>query len=185
MSKIRLTHSPRNVVLVGHMGSGKTSIGKKLSKKIEFKFIDTDEEIEKKIKMTISEFFINNSERKFRNLEEEIVKIILSKNTKSIIAFGGGAFENKKIRSITLDQHFSVWLKCNLNTLAIRCGNRNQRPLLNNKNIKSELKNLDKKRKKNYMKSNLIIDVSKKTKNIIATEIIGKLDQYEKKSIKN
>jgi len=84
MSKIRLTYSARNVVLVGHMGSGKTSIGKKLSKKIEFKFIDTDEEIEKKIKMTISEFFINNSERKFRNLEEEIVKSILSKNTKSI-----------------------------------------------------------------------------------------------------
>ena len=68
MSKISLTHKGNNIVLVGHMGSGKTSIGRNLSKKINYKFIDIDEEIEKEVKMTISDFFINNREKEFRNL---------------------------------------------------------------------------------------------------------------------
>ena len=176
MSKIRLGHNRNNIVLVGHMGSGKTSIGRNLSKKINYRFIDTDQEIEDKSKMSIAEFFTKKGEEGFRKFEEKITKKILKENKKSVVALGGGSFENDKTRSLVLKDNFSIWLKCNLNTLFYRCNNLNTRPLLKDKNIRNEIRKLDKIRKKNYMKSNLIIDVSKKTKSVIIREIIKSLN---------
>ena len=175
MSKIRLSHSGNNIVLVGHMGSWKTSIGMNLSKKINYKFIDTDKEIEDESKMTISEFFKENGEKDFRKFEERITKKILKDNKRSVIALGGGSFENDKTRSLILKDNFSIWLKCSLKTLSYRCNNLNTRPLLKGKNIRNEISKLDKIRKKNYMKSNLTVDVSRKTKSIIIQEIINNL----------
>ena len=175
MSKIRLSHSGNNIVLVGHMGSGKTSIGKHLSKKINYKFIDTDQEIEGESKMTIAEFFKEKGEEKFRKYEERIAKIILNESKSSVIALGGGSFENNKTRSLILKDNFSIWLKCSLKTLSYRCNNLDNRPLLNGKNIRNEISKLDKIRKKNYMKSNLTVDVSRKTKSKIIQEIINSL----------
>ena len=175
MSKIRLSHNGNNIVLVGHMGSGKTSIGMNLSKKINYKFIDTDKEIEDESKMTISEFFKENGEKDFRKFEERITKKILKDNKRSVIALGGGSFENDKTRSLILKDNFSIWLKCSLKTLSYRCNNLNTRPLLKGKNIRNEISKLDRIRKKNYMKSNLTVDVSRKTKSIIIQEIINNL----------
>tara|TARA_Y100001970_G_scaffold266934_1_gene356248 strand:- start:849 stop:1385 length:537 start_codon:yes stop_codon:yes gene_type:complete len=176
MSKIRLSHNGNNIVLVGHMGSGKTSIGKHLSKKINYKFFDTDQEIEEESKMTIAEFFSKKGEKDFRKFEEKITKKILKENKGSVIALGGGSFENERTRSLVLKDNFSIWLKCNLNTLSYRCNNLNTRPLLRDKNIRNEIRKLDKIRKKNYMKSNLKVDVSKKTKSAIIREIINSLN---------
>tara|TARA_B100000965_G_scaffold103242_1_gene85006 strand:- start:1142 stop:1678 length:537 start_codon:yes stop_codon:yes gene_type:complete len=176
MSKIRLTHKGDNIVLIGHMGSGKTSIGKNLSKKIGYNFIDTDQEIENDSKMTISEFFSKNGEDKFRKLEEKITKNLLENSKRTIIALGGGSFENEIIRNLVLENNFSIWLKCNLKTLSFRCNNLNTRPLLKNKNIRIEIGKLDKIRKSNYMKSNLTVDVSKKTKSSIVSEIISRIN---------
>ena len=176
MSKIRLSHNGNNIVLVGHMGSGKTSIGKHLSKKINYKFFDTDQEIEDESKMTIAEFFSKKGEKDFRKFEEKITKKILKENKGSVIALGGGSFENERTRSLVLKDNFSIWLKCNLNTLSYRCNNLNTRPLLRDKNIRNEIRKLDKIRKKNYMKSNLKVEVSKKTKSAIILEIINNLN---------
>ena len=175
MSKIRLSHNGNNIVLVGHMGSGKTSIGMNLSKKINYKFIDTDKEIEDESKMTISAFFTKNGEKDFRKFEEIITKKILKENKGSVIALGGGSFENEKTRYLILRDNFSIWLKCSLKTLSYRCSNLNTRPLLKGKNIRNEISKLDKIRKKNYMKSNLTVDVSRKTKSTIIQEIINNL----------
>ena len=175
MSKIRLSHSGNNIVLVGHMGSGKTSIGMNLSKKINYKFIDTDKEIEDESKMTIRDFFEENGEKDFRKFEERVTKKILKENKWSVIALGGGSFENEKTRSLILKENFSIWLKCSLKTLYYRCNNLNTRPLLKGKNIRNEISKLDKIRKKNYMKSNLTVDVSRKTKSKIIQEIVNNL----------
>ena len=176
MSKIRLSHNGNNIVLVGHMGSGKTSIGRNLSKRINYKFIDTDQKIEDESKMAIAEFFSIKGEKDFRRFEEKITKKILKQNRRSVIALGGGSFENAETRSLVLKDNFSIWLKCNLNTLSYRCNNLNTRPLLKDKNIRNEIRKLDKIRKKNYMKSNLMVDVSKKTKSAIIREIINNLN---------
>ena len=87
----------KNIVLVGMMGSGKSSIGKILSKKLEFEFIDTDNKIEKIQKKTISEIFKKNGEKYFRNIEEVISLKYLKLNNK-VIALGGGGYINPTIR---------------------------------------------------------------------------------------
>ena len=89
--------SNKNLVLLGMMGSGKSSIGLIVSKKLNIEFIDVDDEIEKKLNMKISKIFENKGEKYFRKIEEEITLKIL-KNKKTVISLGGGAFLNNKIQ---------------------------------------------------------------------------------------
>ncbi|MDC1366074.1 shikimate kinase [Pelagibacterales bacterium] len=179
MSKLSPSNNKNNIVLVGHMGSGKSTLGSYLAKKIDYKFIDTDEAIIKLINMPINDFFEKYSEKEFRELEEKTILRLLENNTQHVIAFGGGAFQNTKVRSSVKKNAISVWLKCNLKTLAIRCSKKKNRPLLKNKDIKNVLKELNKLRVDNFSRANHIFDVSKKTKSKLTNEIIIKLNIYE------
>ncbi len=170
MSKKRLSQTKKNIVFLGHMGSGKSTIGRGLSKKLGLDFYDTDEEIEKKMDQKISQIFNESGENVFRNIEKKItIKLLNRKN--SIIALGGGGFEESKIRKLILNKCISIWLKCDLNILKKRCKVSKKRPLLSNKNLKLEFERLDKIRQKNYSKAKFTIDVSKKNKNQIIKEI--------------
>ena len=118
----------KNLVLIGMMGSGKSSIGKILSKKLEFEFIDTDNKIEEIEKKTISEIFKINGEKYFRNIEEVISLKSLQLNNK-VIALGGGGYINPIIRKYTLEKCISVWLDWKNETLINRIKNSKKRPL--------------------------------------------------------
>ena len=107
--------SKKNIVLVGMMGAGKSSIGKLLSKKIGFDFVDIDKLIEEKEDKTIVEIFRINGEKYFRDLEEKI-SIEKIKNTNQVIALGGGAYLNRNIRKQTLAKSTSFWLNWNSST---------------------------------------------------------------------
>ena len=111
--------SKKNIVLVGMMGAGKSSIGKLLSKKIGFDFVDIDKLIEEKEDKTIVEIFKINGEKYFRDLEEKI-SIEKLKNTNQVIALGGGAYLNRNIRKQTLDKSTSFWLNWNSSMLINR-----------------------------------------------------------------
>jgi shikimate kinase len=178
MSKLSPSNN-KNIVLIGHMGSGKSTLGSYLAKKIDYKFIDTDEAIIEQINMPINDFFEKYSEKEFRDLEEKTILKLLENNTQYVIAFGGGAFQNIKVRSSVRKNATSVWLKCDLKTLAIRCSKKKNRPLLKNKDIRSVLKELNKLRIDNFSKANHIFDVSKKTKSKLIIDIINKLNIYE------
>ena len=180
MSKLSPSNNINNLVIIGHMGSGKSTIGLHLARKLSYSFIDTDELIVKRIKMSISEYFKNFGEKEFRLIEEKTILDLLDKNTKNIIAFGGGAFQSFRVRQSVKKNAISIWLKCDLKTLAFRCSRKKNRPLLQNKNIKSVLKELNKLREDNFAKANYIFNVSKKTKSQLASEIINKLNIYEK-----
>ena len=158
------------------MGSGKSTIGLHLARKLSYSFIDTDELIVKKIKMSISEYFQNYSEKDFRLIEEKTILDLLDTNTKNIIAFGGGAFQSFRVRQIVKKNAISIWLKCDLKTLAFRCSKKKNRPLLQDKNIKTVLKELNKLRADNFAKANYTFNVSKKTKSKLTNEIIDKLN---------
>ena len=154
------------------MGSGKSTIGKLLAKKMKLKFIDTDLIIEKKEKKTISEIFNKKGESYFRKVEEEICLEILQKFN-SVIALGGGAFMNTKIREKILisSDCISFWLDAKPSLLEWRVKNVKKRPLLSQGNLDQDLKKIYNKRKKIYNEANFRIPIYVQPKKKIVSYI--------------
>ena len=121
----------KNLVLLGMMGVGKSTIGKIVAKKQNSEFIDIDLNIEKKTSMTISKIFESKGEKFFRLMEEKEVLGSLKKN-KCVIALGGGAFMKKTVRDRIVKNSVSIWLDVNLKTLNKRIKWNKKRPLINN-----------------------------------------------------
>ena len=170
----------KNLVLIGMMGSGKSLIGKILSKKLNFDFIDTDNKIEEVEQRTISEIFNNNGEKYFRNVEEVISLKSLKLNNK-VIALGGGGYINPTIRKFVLKKCISFWLNWKNETLINRIKNSKKRPLamkLNN----LELNKLIGKRSTTYNLSDYKINCDKLSKKEIVEKII---ELYESSTNKN
>jgi len=164
----------KNLVLIGMMGSGKSTIGYLLAKKLDYIFIDIDRNIEKKEKNTILNIFKKKGEKYFRNIEEKITMDVLNKNTNCIISLGGGAFINKNIQELVLKKNISFWLKWKNSTIINRLKNVNKRPLLKKMNQKQILK-LNIERSKLYSKANYILECDNLNKNEIVEKIIKKL----------
>ena len=159
-----------NLVFVGMMGSGKSSIGSLVSKKLNIDFIDVDKNIEKKMGMTISRIFEIKGEVFFRKVEEIITLKILKRN-KSVISLGGGAFLNNKIKKDILENHISFWLNWDTKTLVNRIKDSQKRPIaLNASEI--ELTELIKKRSIVYSKAMYKINCDNLTKNEIVKNIL-------------
>ena len=119
----------RPVVLVGMMGVGKTSVGRKLSTLLHLPFVDADEEIERAAQMSIAEIFERFDETYFRDGERRVIARLVDGERK-IIATGGGAFVNPQTRALILERAIAVWLDCDLEVLLERVGRKDTRPLL-------------------------------------------------------
>ncbi|MDC0395368.1 shikimate kinase [Candidatus Pelagibacter sp.] len=162
-------NSNKNLVFLGMMGAGKSSIGKIISKKLNIPFIDIDNLIEEYTGMTISEIFKNNGEVYFRNLEEKITLKSLN-NKNNVISLGGGGFINDNIRKDVISNHVSLWLDWSESILLKRIKSSKKRPLAF-KSTSQEIKEIIKKRSKIYSKANYKINCNKLTK----TEIVNKI----------
>jgi shikimate kinase len=166
--------SKENLVFLGMMGSGKSSIGLLIAKKLKFDFIDVDKEIEKELGISIKKIFETKGETYFRKIEEKITLEKLKSNS-SVIALGGGAFTNKEIRKNVLKDHLSFWLNWNDKILLNRIKNSKKRPLAFNSSDK-ELIDLIKKRSNVYSKALYEI----KCNNLSKKEIVNRiLEIYE------
>jgi len=163
-------NSNKNLVFLGMMGSGKSSIGNLVSKKLDLPFIDVDNLIVKNTGMSISEIFKKKGEVYFRNLEEKITLKALRK-IKSVVSLGGGGFINTKIRRETLANHFSFWLNWDESTLIKRIKNSKKRPLVIN-STDQEIKAIIKNRSKIYTNAQFKINCNKLTKTEIVKKII-------------
>ena len=163
----------KNLVLLGMMAVGKSTIGKIVAKKQNLKFIDTDQNIEKKISMKISEVFKRKGEKFFRLLEEKEVLESL-KNSECVIALGGGAFMKKTVRDKILKYSVSIWLDTNLKTLNKRAKRNKKRPLLdlNEEDSQVKINKLYAERKNIYKLANYRINCNKLSKENIANKII-------------
>jgi len=162
--------SKKNIVLIGMMGSGKSLIGKILSKKLGLDFIDIDEKIEEMEDKNISEIFKKHGESYFRKKEEE-VSISCLKLKNKIISLGGGGYINPNIRKQCLISCVPVWLSWKHETLINRIKNSKKRPLAIKLNT-SEIKNLIIQRSKIYNSSKYKIDCDNYDKNNIVKKII-------------
>jgi shikimate kinase len=171
----------KNLVLLGMMGVGKTTLGKIVAKKQGLTFIDTDESVEKKNSMKISEIFKKKGENFFRSEEENQVLNLLEKN-KCVLALGGGAFINKKIRDAVLKKGISIWLDESLKVLNARIKWNKNRPLLDNKNNLSKIIELYNKRKNIYKLANYKINCKNLSKENVIKKIIS---FYENSEINN
>ena len=120
--------SKENLVFLGMMGSGKSSIGSLVAKKLNLEFIDIDKEIEKKLGMNIKEIFNSKGENYFRELEEKVTLKKLKLNS-TVISLGGGAFVNQQIRKEVLNKHISFWLNWNDQIILNRIRNSAKRPI--------------------------------------------------------
>ena len=163
-------NSNKNLVFLGMMGSGKSSIGSLVSQKLGLPFIDIDNLIEKNTGMSISEIFENKGEDYFRKLEEKITLKSL-KNKKNVIALGGGGFINNNIRKEVLSNHISFWLDWDESILLQRIRSSKKRPLVF-KSTDKEIKEIIKKRIKVYSKAQFKINCNKLTKTEIQKKII-------------
>ncbi len=165
----------KSLVLTGMMGVGKSTIGRLLSKKLRFKFVDIDKIIEKNQKKKIYEIFEIKGESFFRNIEEKLtLKFIKKKNL--VIALGGGAFVNFRIREAILKNNKSFWLDTPIESLKARVQRKKTRPLLSGNSTKN-LKKIYYERKKIYKMANFKINCDNLHKNKIVKKIIN---VYEK-----
>ena len=159
----------KNIVLIGMMAAGKTTIGFKLAKKIKYEFFDIDSEIEKSENKKILDIFKSKGEENFRRIEEQITLLFLEKN-RSVISLGGGAFLNEKIRKKIKKNSYSFWLNWKIKTLLTRISKNKRRPLTL-KMDNNDLTNLYKKRIKFYKLSDFKVNCEEKNKNEIIREI--------------
>jgi shikimate kinase len=160
----------KNLVFLGMMGSGKSSIGNLVSKKLNLPFIDIDNLIVENTGMSILEIFEKKGEDYFRNLEEKVTLKCLKK-IKNVISLGGGGFINTKIRKEILTNHFSFWLSWDESILVKRIKNSKKRPLAF-KSTDQEIKAIIKSRYKIYSNAQFKINCNKLTKTEIVKKII-------------
>lgn len=156
ISRIRDTLDGRAIVIIGMMGAGKSSIGRRLAQVLGLDFVDSDDEIEKAANLTIPEIFERHGEAHFRDGERKVIARLLAEGGK-VIAVGGGAFENPQTRAEIAEHGLSIWLNADFETLMARVRRRSHRPLLQNADPEGTLRSLIEARTPNYALADLTI----------------------------
>jgi len=146
----------RNLIFVGLMGAGKSVIGRLVAQALGFPFIDTDAEIERVSRMTITELFAAYGEAEFRALESRVVFRLLQDGPR-VISTGGGAFINENTRRVIKEGGVSIWLNAELQVLWERVNKRDHRPLLKTENPKATLENLMNQRYPIYAEADITV----------------------------
>jgi shikimate kinase len=144
----------RSIVLVGLMGAGKSTVGKRLAKRLGMEFVDSDDEIERAADHKISEIFDRFGEDSFRDGERRVIARLIEGPPK-VIATGGGAFLHEETRRLILEKCIAIWLDADLETLAERVSRRDHRPLLRGKEPLPLLRELSARRNPIYAEAHL------------------------------
>ena len=162
----------RNIILIGFMGTGKTSVGRLLAARTGMTFVDTDSVIVSRAGKSIPEIFQYNGEDYFRALEHEAIKELANRRS-AVIATGGGAVLNPENMRILKESGIVVALKARIETIWNRIQGNNDRPLLSGRDSREKLENLYMKRLGAYDQAHIIIETDEKTPLEIADEIMG------------
>ena len=143
--------------MVGLMGAGKSSIGRRLATRLNLPFVDADTDIEAAAGCTIAEFFERHGEAEFRDGERRVIARLLEDEPK-VLATGGGAFMDAETRAAIAQAGISVWLRADLDTLVRRTARRTDRPLLNNGDPTNTLESLMETRHPVYAQADIVVD---------------------------
>lgn len=173
-------HQPdidRTLALVGLMGAGKTTIGRRLAKRLGVPFFDADAEIEKAAGRTVTEIFADFGEAEFREGERKVIARLVEEGP-CVLATGGGAFMNDETRALIRGRALSVWLRVDLDVLVERVSRRNTRPLLRGKDPKEILTQLADERYPIYAEADMVVDSGAGPHDAAVRAIIQTLHEY-------
>lgn len=164
----------RPIVLVGMMGAGKTTVGRRLAAKLGRRFVDSDEEVERAAGMSIEDIFKMHGEADFRAGEVRVIARLL-KDRDLVLGTGGGAFVNSETRALVKASALSVWIKADFELLFARVQRRSNRPLLKTTNPRQTLQDLIDKRYPVYAEADVTIVSRDVPQDQVAAEIIDAL----------
>lgn len=167
----------RPIVLIGMMGAGKTTVGRRLAAKLGRKFLDSDAEIEEAAGMSVSEIFNERGEPEFRSGETRVISRIL-KEENILLGTGGGAFMSKETRNMIKETAVSIWLNAEFELLFSRVSRRSNRPLLLTPNPRATLKKLIDERSPIYAKADITVMSTDVPHDAVAEQIIAQLHAY-------
>jgi shikimate kinase len=167
------------VVLVGLMGAGKTTIGKRLATLLDLSFVDSDNEIVEAAGCSISDIFEIYGEQLFRDLEQRVMLRLLTGDP-IVLATGGGAFINPAIRDAVAKHGLSVWLKAELDVLVERVSRRNTRPLLKSGDKREILERLMNDRYPVYAKADIVVDSNLGSHEAVVHSLARALEEWQK-----
>ena len=149
-----LPRTDRPIVLVGLMGAGKSTIGRRLARRLGLPFADADEEIARAADRSIAEIFEAYGEATFRDGERRVIARLIDGEPK-VVATGGGAFMNDETRALILARCTAIWLDADVDTLAERVSRRDGRPLLRDREPKAAIAELAERRNRIYAEAHL------------------------------
>ncbi len=164
----------RSIVLVGLMGAGKTSIGRRLAARLGMPFRDADAEIELAAGCTVPELFSRYGERAFRDGERRVIRRLLGADP-LVLAFGGGAYMDPDTRAATRAEAVTIWLRCPLPTLVRRVSGREHRPLLHGGDAAEILQRLVDQRYPIYAEADVIVDCGDESPDTTTSQVMDAL----------
>jgi len=173
------TLAGRSVVLIGLMGAGKTSIGRRLAGRLGLPFRDADTEIEQAAGCTVSELFERYGEAEFRAGERRVIRRLLSAEP-VVLATGGGAYMDASTRAAIREEGTSVWLRCTVPTLVRRVSGRSHRPLLNTGDPAEILDRLMRARYPVYAEADIVVDCGEETPDATTARVLDALGGWER-----
>jgi shikimate kinase len=171
----------KTVALVGMMGAGKTSIGKRLATRLEVPFADADHEIEAAAHSTVAEIFSKYGEPEFRRLERSVITRLLHEKP-HVLATGGGAYMNDVTRSAMKAEAFTIWLRAPIDILLGRVRKRQEhdqtRPLLNNGDTRATLEKLAVEREPVYALADMMLESGDEPHGVLIDKIVAALTAH-------
>ena len=170
----------RSIVLVGLMGAGKTTVGRRLARRLDLPFVDADHEIERAAGKTIEEIFAEDGEDFFRAGEERVIARLLGGGPQ-VLATGGGAWMRAATRQRVRERGVSVWLKADLDVLMERVSRRPGRPLLKNDDPRAVMERLIEQRYPVYERADITVESCNKPHNVVVARIIHALADWLEK----
>lgn len=167
----------RSLVLIGMMGAGKSSVGRRLAQALGVAFVDADDEIESAANMTIPEIFATHGEDYFRNGERRVIERLLEGGPQ-VLATGGGAFMNAETRENIAKKGISIWLKADFDVLMNRVRRRTHRPLLKDPDPEGVMRRLLAERNPVYAEANLTLHSRDVPHEMVVDDLLASLAHY-------
>jgi shikimate kinase len=166
----------RTIALVGLMGAGKTTIGRRLAQALKLPFVDADEAIAEAAQRSIPEIFAEHGELEFRRGERRVIRRLLDESP-HVLATGGGAFVDPRTRALMKEKAFSIWLKAPLDVLMQRVTRRDHRPLLKEDDPRAVMERLMAERYPIYAEADITIETGAGPHNAAVRAILAALKE--------